>query len=104
MKRLFSIVPNLQTYYHFKLDFQKVDQHTRAKWLIHGTKNHKDNQLQSLEIPCRIAYLENLNMTQRSPKPVTSFQSNIYSKGMSRDRNNQGGAHLQNHNDLVQKV
>ena len=23
---------NLQTYYHFKLDFQKVDQH---KWLIH---------------------------------------------------------------------
>ena len=32
----------------FKLDFQKVDQHTRGKWLIHGTKCHKDNQLQSL--------------------------------------------------------
>ena len=28
---------NLQTYYHFKLDFQKVDQHTEGKWLIHGT-------------------------------------------------------------------
>ena len=27
---------NLQTY-HFKLDFQKVDQHTGGKWLIHGT-------------------------------------------------------------------
>ena len=27
---------NLQTYY-FKLDFQKVDQHTGGKWLIHGT-------------------------------------------------------------------
>ena len=26
---------NLQTYYHFKLDFQKVDQHTGGKWLIH---------------------------------------------------------------------
>ena len=45
---------NLQTHYNFKLDFQKVDQHTRGKWLIHGTKHHKDNQLQSLEFPCRI--------------------------------------------------
>ena len=27
---------NLQTYYHFKLDFQKVDQHTEGKWLIQG--------------------------------------------------------------------
>ena len=27
---------NLQTYYHFKLDFQKVDQHTGGKWLIHA--------------------------------------------------------------------
>ena len=40
---------NLQTYYHFKLDFQKVDQHTGGEWLIHGTKSRKDNQLQSLE-------------------------------------------------------
>ena len=39
---------NLQTYY-FKLDFQKVAQHTGGKWLIHGTKRRKDNQLQSLE-------------------------------------------------------
>ena len=46
---------NLQTYYHFKLDFPKVDQHTGGKWLIHGTKRHKDNQLQSLELPCRIS-------------------------------------------------
>ena len=44
----------LQIYYHFKLDFQKVDQHTRGKWLIHGTKRCKDNQLQSLEHPCRL--------------------------------------------------
>ena len=46
---------NLQTYYHFKLDFQKVDQHTGDKRLIHGTKRGKDNQLQSLELPCRIS-------------------------------------------------
>ena len=42
---------NLQTYYHFKLDFQKVNQHTRGKWLIHGSKHSKDKQLQSPELP-----------------------------------------------------
>ena len=38
---------NLETcmYYHSKLDFQKVDQHTEGKWLIHGTKRRKENQL-----------------------------------------------------------
>ena len=46
---------NLQTYYNFKLDFQKVDQHTGDKWFIHGTKRCKDNQLQSLELPGRIS-------------------------------------------------
>ena len=39
----------------FKLDFQKVDHHTGGKWLIHGTKRHKDNELQSLELHCRIS-------------------------------------------------
>ena len=42
---------NLQTQYNFKLDFQKVDQHAGGK----GTKRRKDNQLQSLELPCRIS-------------------------------------------------
>ena len=46
---------NSQTYYHFKLDFQKVDQLTGGKWLIHGTKRRKYNQLQSLELPSRIS-------------------------------------------------
>ena len=54
-KRLFSLMSNLQTYYHFKLDFQKVDQQTGGKWLIHGTKHRKDTQLRSLELPCRIS-------------------------------------------------
>ena len=45
---------NLQTYYHFKLDFQNVDQHTGGR-LIHGTKRRKDNQLQSLELRRRIS-------------------------------------------------
>ena len=45
---------NLQTYYHIKLDFQNVDQHTGGKWLFHGTKRREDNRLQNLELPCRI--------------------------------------------------
>ena len=54
-KKLFSIMSNLQTYHHFKLDFWKVDQHTGGNWLNHSTKQHKDNQLQSLELPSRIS-------------------------------------------------
>ena len=46
---------NLQTYYHFTLDFQKVDQLTGGNWLIHGTKRRKANQLQSLEFLCKIS-------------------------------------------------
>ena len=54
-KQLFSFMSNLQTYYPFKLDYQKVDQHTGGKCLIHGNKRRKDNTLQSLELPCRIS-------------------------------------------------
>ena len=53
---MFSIMSNIQTHYHIKLDFQNADQYTGGKWLMHGTKQHKNNQLQSLEIPCRISY------------------------------------------------
>ena len=35
----------LQPHHHFKLDFQQVNQYTGGKWLIHGTKHRKDNQL-----------------------------------------------------------
>ena len=49
-KKVVSFTSNLQTYYLFQLDFQKVDQHTWGKWLIHSTKRHKDNQLQILEL------------------------------------------------------
>ena len=55
-KMLFSFMSNLQTYYDFKLDLKKkVDLHEGGKWLIHGTKRRKDNQLQSLELLCRIS-------------------------------------------------
>ena len=41
----------------FKIRFQKVDQHAGGKGLIHDTKRRKDNQLQSLKLPCRISKL-----------------------------------------------
>ena len=47
---------NLQIYYHLKLTVQKVDQHTGGKCLVHGTKRCNDNQLLSLELPCRVSY------------------------------------------------
>ena len=55
MKKLFSIMSNLQTHYLFKLDFQKVNRNSGGKWLVHGFKHRKDNQLQSLEPPCRLS-------------------------------------------------
>ena len=48
---------NLQPNCCLKIDFQKVDQHAGGKWLIHDTKRRKDNQLQSLKLPCRISKL-----------------------------------------------
>ena len=47
-KKIFPYVKLTNLPFHFKLDFQKVDQHTGGKWLIHDTKRRKDNQLQSL--------------------------------------------------------
>ena len=80
-----------ETHFHFKLDFQKVVQHTRGKWLINGTKYRKDNLSPSLELSCRKILIENLNTTKGGSKVTCSNQ---YSKGMSRGRNIQGGMHL----------
>ena len=49
---------NLQPNCCLKFDFQKVDQHAGGKWLIHDTKRRKDNQLQSLKLPCRISKVQ----------------------------------------------
>ena len=52
-QKLFSIMSNLQSHYNSKLDLKSG--YTIDKWIIHGTKHHKDIQLQSLELPCRIS-------------------------------------------------
>ena len=51
---ILSIMSNLQANCCLKVDFQKMDQHAGGKWLIHDTKRRKDNQWQSLELPCRL--------------------------------------------------
>ena len=48
---------NLQTHYHLKLHFPKMDQHTGGIWLIQGTKHRKDSQLQRLELSCGTSLL-----------------------------------------------
>ena len=52
-----SSMTNLQPNCCLKIDFQKVDQHARGKWLIYDTKLRKDNQLQSLKLHYRISKL-----------------------------------------------
>ena len=56
-KDLLSIMFKLQPNFCLKFDFLKVDKHAGGKWLIHDTKRHRDNQLQSLKLPCRISKL-----------------------------------------------
>ena len=51
---ILSIMSNLQPNCCLKVDFLKVDQHAGGKWLIHDIK---DNQLQSMKLPCRISKL-----------------------------------------------
>ena len=56
-KDILSIMSHLQPSCCLKIDFQKVDQHAGGKWLIYDTKRRKDNQLQSMKLPCRISKL-----------------------------------------------
>ena len=55
-KKLFSIMSNLQTNCSLKLCFKKWTNIQEAcKWLVHSAKHRKDNQLPSLELPCRVS-------------------------------------------------
>ena len=51
------VKPTAQLLFKIRFPKGKVDQHAGGKWLIHGTKRRKDNQLQSLKLPCRISKL-----------------------------------------------
>ena len=73
------IASNIQTHYHFKLDFQKVDQHTGRKWLIHDTKHRKDNQLQSMEHPVEYSSRESKHEVKESERNIFNpvFKRNV---------------------------
>ena len=51
------------THYHFKLDFQKVNQHTGGMWSTHGTKHRKDNQLHSQGLSMCLLLLQIVGVT-----------------------------------------
>ena len=69
MKTLFSIMSNLQTNYHFKLYFVKVDQDTGGKWLIHGQKP-QGQSVASLEPPDQYPSTDSKNVTKESVGPI----------------------------------
>ena len=52
---ILSIMWNLQLNSYLKVDFQRWT--NMQEWLIHDTKRRKDNQLQSLKLPCGISKL-----------------------------------------------
>ena len=67
---------NLQPNCCLKFDFQKVGQHAGGKWSIHDTKRRKDNQLQSLKLPCRISKLSRCDIKG----PDSTVLNPIFSK------------------------
>ena len=55
MKKLFSLIWNLQTRYYPKLDFKKVGQNIGGKWLIHATKHRRVLVCNNPCIRCRFS-------------------------------------------------
>ena len=50
-KSCFTLWDVKRTHLSIKLDFQKVEQHTGGKWLIHGSKRRKDNDCKAWNSP-----------------------------------------------------
>ena len=71
---------NSQTYYNFKLVFQKVDEHTGGKWLIHGTKRRKDNQCKAWNSPVEYPSRECKRYVKESESNmfITIFKEKIH--------------------------
>ena len=89
---------NLQPNCSLTVDFQKVDQLAGGKWLIHDTNRHKDNQLHSLKLPCRISMLSSFMWH----KGVRWHQIE-YSERRPRGKNILRGERLQNLENISEK-
>ena len=71
--------------------------HTGGKWLIHGTKHSEATSCKAWNSPV-------VNPSRESKHDTTESEGNMFnprSKRISRGRNIQGGAYLQNQNDLA---
>ena len=60
MQNIIKIDENVVLHYvqltiAFQTRFLKGDKNEGVKWLIHSIKHRKDNQLQSLELSCKIS-------------------------------------------------
>ena len=53
-----------------------MDQHT-GEWLIHGTKRHMDNQLQSWELPFKLSLCKHDIKESKGNMINPSFKGNI---------------------------
>ena len=72
--KLFSIVSNLQTHFHFRLDFHNADRHTRGKWLTHGVKCRKNKRM-----PQKTAWNSNIEyLTRETKHDIEKADSNMF--------------------------
>ena len=71
-RKFLSNVPNPYTKCRLNT-WTKVDYHTGGKWFVHCPKHHKENQLLSLEHPCRLS-LDYVNLIQRRSMVTCSIR------------------------------
>ena len=78
MKKLFSIMWNLHTRYHFKLGFHKADQHKGGKGFQY-TKYHKDNQGKAWNPPVEYPNSESKHVIRESEGNMSNplFKGNV---------------------------
>ena len=70
---------------HLNLNVTKLDHHTGGKWLVHGTKRRKENQLQCLKHPRRLSLGANIYQTKW--KSISSSVESIIRNYKSGDKN-----------------
>ena len=90
---------NLQTYYHFNLDFQKVNQHTEASGQSTAPSPARAISCKAGNSPVEYPSRECKHHTEESKENMF----NPISRRMSRGRNIQGAVHFQNQNYLCKE-
>ena len=92
---------NLQAYFPFKLDFQKVDQHTGGKWLIHGTKVARTISCKAWSSPVEYPSRECKHGIKESKG---NMFNPIFKKNVQGRKHPGGVVHLQNQSCLCKEI